>query len=598
MDLLPRVYKTEGDIVEFSPSKILNSIVKETNMNEDDAKNITELVVRRIISSGMKFLSGPHIREIVCSILSENHFEQERKLYTRIGMPLMDYEEILEKGISNGEDQTLNPEKIHHWAANQLAEEYTLLRILSDEESKAHLFGDLHIHQLKYFDLRPYNQYYDPRLVLEHGIPPIKKYDQICQSNPPKDLKEVVDQLASWLGIVQTEFSGNQGLEFLTIFLAPYCSGMKKEAIKSIMKNFLFKINYLIAASGKNMLNTSISCTPMILPQFRDIPAIGPMGKILGTYSNYGKECEILFTVISEIFKEGDACGKVFPTPEHLVLFNHEWLQSYQEQFDPLISEAYLTHNPSFINIEKNRRVSSQIEQYRSDSYFNFGVLQKISINLPRYAYMGQDETNLMDLLNEKLKVCFDILRKKNNIIKQRLETKHLPLCSGGINDKQLFNLQNQQLCIGVVGLNEAVKIICDAELHESESAFHLGKSILSNIAEQCEEQTKIEKINYSLIDSSSNRAIQRFIRLDAKHFPKFALKEYQQSTHFSALANLDIKKRIRMQGTFHEIILNEPKMKISINKNKEFIKNETDLREILFYASENSNLNRIKFVK
>ena len=598
MDLLPRVYKTEGDIVEFEPTKILNSIVKETNMNEDDAKNVTELVVRRIISSGMKFLSGPHIREIVCSILSENHFEQERKLYTRIGMPLMDYEEILEKGIPNGTSHALNPEKIHHWAANQLAEEYTLLRILSDEESKAHLFGDLHIHQLKYFDLRPYNQYYDPRLILEHGLPPIKKYDQVCQSNPPKDLKEAVDQLANWLGIIQTEFSGNQGLEFLTIFLAPYCSGMKKEAIKSIMKNFLYKLNHLIAVSGKNMLNTSISCSPMVLPQFYDIPAVGAKGKLVNTYSNYIEECQVLFTVISEIFKEGDAHGNIFPTPEHLVLFNQDWLQSYQEQFDPLISEAFFSHNPCFMNIEKNRRITHQIEKYRSNHYYNFGVLQKISINLPRYAYISQDETRLMDILNEKLKVCFDILRKKYNIINQRLETKHLPLCSGVVNDNRLFELQNQHLCIGVVGLNEAVKIISNDELHESESAFHLGKSILAHISKRCEEKTKIEKSNYSLIDSSSNRAIQRFIRLDLKHFPKFSLKNYQQSTHFSSSASLDIKKRIEMQGTLHELILNEPKMKISIENNKEFIKNENDLREILLFTCEYSNLNRLKFVK
>ncbi|MHA2475050.1 MAG: anaerobic ribonucleoside-triphosphate reductase, partial [Promethearchaeota archaeon] len=93
MDLFPKVFRTEGDLAEFDSSRILDSIIKETKMSEENAIKITELVVRRIISSGIKFLSGPHIREIVCSILSEEHFENERKLYTRIGIPLMDYEE-------------------------------------------------------------------------------------------------------------------------------------------------------------------------------------------------------------------------------------------------------------------------------------------------------------------------------------------------------------------------------------------------------------------------------------------------------------------------------------------------------------------------
>lgn len=173
MDLLPKVFRTEGDMAEFDPSKIFNSIIKETKMSEEDANHITELVVRRIISSGIKFLSGPHIREIVCSMLSENHFEQERKLYTRIGMPLMDYEEILEKGRKPLTEELINPEKVHHWAADQLAEEYTLLRILDDNEAKAHLYGDIHIHKLKYFDLRPLSQIWDPRIILKNGIPPI-----------------------------------------------------------------------------------------------------------------------------------------------------------------------------------------------------------------------------------------------------------------------------------------------------------------------------------------------------------------------------------------------------------------------------------------
>ena len=147
--------------------------MKETKMKESDANHITELVVRRIISAGMKFLSGPHIREIVCSILSENHYEQERKLYTRIGMPLMDYERIINEGPEIKKSEIINKQSIQNWAANQIAEEYTLLRILNDEESNAHLSGDIHIHQLKYFPLSPLTQFWDPRVILKFGLNPI-----------------------------------------------------------------------------------------------------------------------------------------------------------------------------------------------------------------------------------------------------------------------------------------------------------------------------------------------------------------------------------------------------------------------------------------
>ncbi|MFX1494982.1 MAG: hypothetical protein ACFFBZ_11920, partial [Promethearchaeota archaeon] len=64
-NLLPRVFRTEGDVVSFDPVKIEQSLMRETGLDKKFADKITELVVRRIISSGIKFLSGPHIREIV-----------------------------------------------------------------------------------------------------------------------------------------------------------------------------------------------------------------------------------------------------------------------------------------------------------------------------------------------------------------------------------------------------------------------------------------------------------------------------------------------------------------------------------------------------
>jgi len=46
MDLLPKVFRTEGDLAEFNSSRIYDSIINETKLSEKDAKRITELVVR------------------------------------------------------------------------------------------------------------------------------------------------------------------------------------------------------------------------------------------------------------------------------------------------------------------------------------------------------------------------------------------------------------------------------------------------------------------------------------------------------------------------------------------------------------------------
>ncbi len=54
--LLPQVFLTEGDVAAFDPVKIEQSLIRETNLDQESADRITELVIRRIISSGIKFL--------------------------------------------------------------------------------------------------------------------------------------------------------------------------------------------------------------------------------------------------------------------------------------------------------------------------------------------------------------------------------------------------------------------------------------------------------------------------------------------------------------------------------------------------------------
>lgn len=595
MNLLPKVFK-KGDVDEFEPSKIMDSIIQETGVDEENARKITELVVRRIISSNMKFLSGPHIREIVCSILSENQYEQERKLYTRIGMPLMDYEKLLEASQTDSSDKIVNPEKIHHWAANQLAEEYTLLRILNDEESKAHLYGDLYIHQLRYFDLRPYNQYWDPRLVLEHGLPPIKSNTYACRSKPANNLKEAVDHLANWIGMVQTEFSGNQGLELITIFLSPYVRELKDNEIKENLRRFIYTLNYLSTSSGKNHLKSSIRCSPGILEPLLNSTAIGPGGIKVGSYDSYKKECNKLFDIFTKIYAEGDDFNQFFPYPKHQIYYNAEWLLKFKEQYESIFEEVLKNQNPNFVNIDRHK-ILEKIIQSSPNSYFNHGVLQKISLNLPRFAFLSQDETKFNEILKYNLDLCFGILDKKHEIIEKRLKTAHLPLCSSYLDDHLLFNLDNQQLCVGFIGLNEAVKILTNNELHESDTALQLGEKIVNKMYSYCEERSNNAGKHYSLINASSKGAISRFLRLDLKHFPKLALKDYQKSSHFRSLENLELYNKIKKQGKFHSWILNDARVEISIRNYAENIQSYEDLTEILNYSCKNTDIFSLKFL-
>ncbi|MBA7543725.1 hypothetical protein ES705_36062 [subsurface metagenome] len=585
--LIPQVFRTEGDVVPFDPVKIEHSLIRETGLDQRSADRITELVVRRIISSGIKFLSGPHIREIVCSILSEQHFEEERKIYTRIGMPLMDYEAILEYGVDENANQDMNPESIHHWAANRISDEYALLRILDSEEARAHLFGDLHVHMLRYFDLRPFCQEWDPRMILENGLPPVESWVHCSKSGPAGSLRVVVTHLAKWLGIIQGEFSGGQGYDYITTFLAPYARSISDREIEQSMQCLIFETNQIFAARGGQVPFTSISCTPTVPDGLLNIPAVGPHGKIGGTYGDYKDECLKLFDALTDVYIQGDHNGKLFAFPKHEIKIKKEWLSEFEPSYLKLMEEVATMGTPYFLNMCPDwmpDEIHSQccrkflsgnqiIEQCILDpekrknanvweNYVTIGSLQSVSLNLPRYAYLSKNIDEYFTLLDMKMELSARILRKKWNLMEKRLKTGHLPLCSGKINGKPIFNINDQNLSIGFTGLNEAVKSLTGYELHEHDTAYELGKKILSYMVAKCKSMTERDNKYYSLWEQPAESTANRLAKLDLKHFPKKAIPQshgntayYTNSDHFRYDARISLSERIKKQGEFHPIV-------------------------------------------
>jgi anaerobic ribonucleoside-triphosphate reductase len=585
--LLPRVFRTEGDVVPFDPLKIEESLTKETGLDQVEAHQITELTVRRIISSGIKFLSGPHIREIVCSILSEEHFEEERKLYTRIGMPLMDYEAILEDGIDENANQDMNPESIHHWAANRISDEYALLRILDSEEAHAHLYGDIHVHMLRYFDLRPFCQEWDPRMILEHGLPPVDSWAHCNKSGPAGSLRVAVTHLAKWLGIIQGEFSGGQGYDYITTFLAPYAKGISQKEIEQSMQCLIYETNQIFAARGGQVPFTSISCTPTVPDGLLTIPAIGPYGRVIGRYGDYKEECLKLFDALTKVYTEGDYNGKLFAFPKHEIKIKKEWLDQFESSFLKVMEEAATMGTPYFLNmcpdwmpdeihsqccrkflsgdqivsrciLDPEKRKKANVWEY----YVTIGSLQSVSLNLPRYAYIAKNEEDYFNILNEKMELSARILRKKWNLMEKRLKSGHLPLCSGKINGQSIFKLKDQNLSIGYTGLNEAVKCIIGVELHESNTAYNFGKKILEYMVAKCNSMTERDNKTYSLWQQPAESTARRLALLDLKHFPKQAIPQssgssayYTNSDHIRYDANIPLSRRVRLQGEFHPIV-------------------------------------------
>ncbi|MHA1813136.1 MAG: anaerobic ribonucleoside-triphosphate reductase, partial [Candidatus Thorarchaeota archaeon] len=152
---LPRVRTTQGTMEPFRAERIVESLMLEAGLSRADSQFVASIVMDRIVASGIKFLSGPLIREMCNSVLAELGFEQERIRYTRVGVPMYDLDQLIMNPGQHTSNANLmrNPETIAKLVHDQVMEQHTFLTIPS-HLADAHLRGDIYIKDREYFSTR------------------------------------------------------------------------------------------------------------------------------------------------------------------------------------------------------------------------------------------------------------------------------------------------------------------------------------------------------------------------------------------------------------------------------------------------------------
>ncbi|MFW9800352.1 MAG: hypothetical protein ACFFD9_07945, partial [Candidatus Thorarchaeota archaeon] len=111
---LPKVRTTSSTLEPFDVDRIISSLVLEAQLSEANAQLVALRVMDRIVASGIEFLSGPLIREMCNSVLAELGLEKERILYTRVGVPMYDLNQLIHNPghHTNNANLMRNPETI------------------------------------------------------------------------------------------------------------------------------------------------------------------------------------------------------------------------------------------------------------------------------------------------------------------------------------------------------------------------------------------------------------------------------------------------------------------------------------------------------
>ena len=248
------VRTSRNTIEKFDREKIVRSLIKETGLDRKTAEEIALDVEETIRRSKIKFISAPLIREIVNVKLLERGLEKERANYTRLGLPVYDVNQIIEKGVRENANLQHNPETIHKLVADWVMKEYALLKVLPLHLADAHMRGEIHIHDLEYFATRPYCFQHDLRWFLKNGLKVDGTGENTAVAGPAKHPEVAILHAAKALAAAQTNFAGGQGLDFFNVWLAPYMQGLSYEKIKQLAQMFIYEMSQMYVARGGQSL--------------------------------------------------------------------------------------------------------------------------------------------------------------------------------------------------------------------------------------------------------------------------------------------------------------------------------------------------------
>jgi ribonucleoside-triphosphate reductase len=147
---------SKEEINLWDKSKIVNSLILETNASPELAQELADRVEERIVNSRMNTVTTSIIRELVDLELLERGLGTMHKKHSHLGLPMYDVEQIITSANKENSNTTHNPESINLTLAEAILKEFALRNVFSDDIARAHMVGDIHLHDLG-FIIRPYS---------------------------------------------------------------------------------------------------------------------------------------------------------------------------------------------------------------------------------------------------------------------------------------------------------------------------------------------------------------------------------------------------------------------------------------------------------
>lgn len=601
-----QVKKRDGSVVDFDIQKIKTAITKafQSQGREFHSSVIDLLAIRVTADFEPKVLNAmidvEDIQDSVETVLIQGGYVDVAKAYIlyrkqheklrRVKSTVLDFKDTVNDYLKINDWRVKENSTVTYSVgglilsnSGAITANYWLSEVYDSEIEQAHRNADLHIHDLSM--LTGYCAGWSLRQLIMEGLGGIPGK---ITSSPAKHLATLCNQMVNFLGIMQNEWAGAQAFSSFDTYLAPFVRAdqLSYDQVKKCIESFVYGVN-TPSRWGTQAPFSNITLDWVVPPDLAEEAAIVGGKTQDFKYKDCKKEMDMINKAFIEVMIEGDAEGRGFqyPIPTYSITKDFDWSETENNRLLFEMTAKYGT--PYFSNYVNSDMEPSDVRSMccrlrldlrelrkKSGGFFgsgeSTGSVGVVTINLPRIAYLSQNETEFYERLDHMMDLAARSLKIKRNVITELLEAGLYPYTK-----RYLGTFDNHFSTIGLVGMNEATQnaVWLRKDLTNPE-AQKFAREVLLHMRSRLSDYQEEYGDLYNLEATPAESTAFRLAKHDVVQFPDIitAAEEgetpfYTNSSHlpvnytediFEALAIQDELQTLYTSGTVFHAFLGE----------------------------------------
>ena len=407
-------------------------------------------------------------------------------------------------------------------------------------------------------------------------------------SAPAKHLSVLCNQMVNFLGIMQNEWAGAQAFSSFDTYLAPFVKAdhLTYREVKKCIESFIFGVN-IPSRWGTQAPFSNITLDWTVPNDLANLPAIVGGKEQDFTYGDCKEEMDMINRAFIETMIEGDAQGRGFqyPIPTYSITKDFDWSDTENNRLLFEMTAKYGT--PYFSNYINSDMEPSDVRSMccrlrldlrelgkKSGGFFgsgeSTGSVGVVTINMPRIAYLSENEEEFYERLDKMMDIAARSLHIKRVVISKLLDEGLYPYTK-----RYLGSFDNHFSTIGLIGMNEAglnAKWIRKDLTHPETQKF--TKDVLNHMRERLSDYQEEYGDLYNLEATPAESTTYRLAKHDVEQFPDIITAAedcgtpyYTNSSHlpvgytedvFAALDIQDELQTLYTSGTVFHTFLGE----------------------------------------